>query len=42
MNDSDETFQAPVPNLAAVMYDRIVDDSNLALVDVNMCAKSYL
>ena len=42
MNDSDEPFQAPVPNLAVVMYVRIVDDYKLALVDVNMCAKSSL
>ena len=40
MNDSDEPFQAPVPNLDVVMYARIADDSKLALVDINMCAKS--
>ena len=42
MYDSDEQFQAPDPNLAAVMYVMIVDDSTLALVDVNICARNYL
>ena len=39
MNDSDELFQAPAPNLAVVMYIRIVDDSKLALVAFDICAK---
>ena len=40
MNDSDEPFQASAPNLDVVIYVRIVNDSTLALVDVNMCAKN--
>ena len=42
MKDSDEPFQAPVSNLAVVMYVRIVNDFTLALVEVNICSRSYL
>ena len=37
MKDSDETFQAPVPNLDVGMYFRIVDDTTLDLVEVDIC-----
>ena len=42
MKDSDKPFQALVPNLAVMMYASISDDSELALVDVNICAKISL
>ena len=42
MKDSNESFQAPVTNLVVVMYVRIVDNITLALVEVDICARSSL
>ena len=39
MNDSDELFQAPDPNLDIMMCVNIVDDSILALVVVNISSR---
>ena len=42
MKDSDESFQAPVPSKVVVIYIVIVDDSRLALVEVDICDRSFI
>ena len=42
MNDSDEPFQALVPDLTVVMYVRIMHDTTLVLVEVDICVNRVI
>ena len=42
VNDSDEPFQSQDPNLTVTMYVRIMDDTPLNLVEINICFRSSL